>query len=211
MLEIGGKILNVFSAYAPQAGLTAASIYAFWNELHKEVRKIPKDDMIWLGGDLNSHIGKDIAGYVGVHGGVGYGDMNEEGRRILDFSDTNGLTIGNTWFTRNEKRLITYSSGNRKSFIDYIIVRAEDRKYIKNVKVIASECVVTQHRLVVCNMKMRVGKKQKVKWQSKTKVWKNIKNIKVQEEYKQKLRQVVMDPNHNVNEKWTWTCMKEAM
>ena len=207
-LEMGGKILNVFSAYAPQAGLTAACKEAFWNELHEEVRKIPKDDMIWLGGDLNGHIGKDIAGYVGVHGGVGYGDMNEEGRRILDFSDTHGLTIGNTWFTRNEKRLITYSSGNRKSLIDYIIVRAEDRKYIKNVKVIASECVVTQHRLVVCNMKIRVGKKQKVKWQSKTKVWK-LKDEKVQEEYKQKLRQVVMDPNHNVNEKWT--CMKEAM
>merc|ERR1712082_269917 len=65
-LEMGGRILNVISAYAPQTGRSAACKESFWNELHEEVRKIPKDDMIWLGGDLNGHIGKNIAGYVGV-------------------------------------------------------------------------------------------------------------------------------------------------
>ena len=91
--------------------------------------------------------------------------MNEEGRRILDFSDTHGLTIGNTWFTREQKRLITYSSGTREnkkqSIIDYVIVRAEDRKCIRNVKAIAGEEIAKQHRLVVCDMKLKVEKKKK--------------------------------------------------
>merc|ERR1711913_244479 len=121
-LEIGGRILHVISAYAPQAGRDVTDKDKFWNKLHEEVRKIPKEDFIWFGSDLNGHIGEETAGYVGVHGGVGYGDMNEEGRRILDFSDTHGLTIGNTWFTK------------KQSIIDYVIVRAEDRKYITNVK-----------------------------------------------------------------------------
>ena len=211
-LEIGGRILHVISAYAPQAGRDVTDKDKFWNKLHEEVRKIPKEDFIWFGSDLNGHIGEETAGYVGVHGGVGYGDMNEEGRRILDFSDTHGLTIGNTWFTREEKRLITYSSGfgenKKQSVIDYVIVRAEDRKYITNVKVIAGEEIVKQHRLVVCDMKLKVEKKKKVKWVSKIKVWK-LKEEKARQEYVQKLRAVDMDTCHTVNERWT--CMKEAM
>ena len=171
-LQIGGKILNVFSAYAPQTGRTKDVKDTFWNELYEEIRKIPKDDMIWFGGDLNGHIGKDSGGYASVHGGVGYGERNDDGVRILELCDTFGLTIGNTWFKRNEKRLITYASGVGKSIIDYIIVRAEDRKQIRNVKVIAGEEIVRQHKLVVCDLKFKIDKKQKVKWKNKIKIWK---------------------------------------
>ena len=47
-LQIGGRILNVFSAYAPQTGRTKDVKDTFWNELYEEIRKIPKDDMICL-------------------------------------------------------------------------------------------------------------------------------------------------------------------
>ena len=50
---------------------------------NEEIRQIPKYDMIWFGGDLNGHIGKDSGGYVSVHGGVGYGEQND-GVRILE-------------------------------------------------------------------------------------------------------------------------------
>ena len=86
--------------------------------------------------------------------------------------DTFGLTIGNTWFKRNEKRLITYASGAGKSIIDYIILRAENRKQIRNVKVIAGEEIARQHKLVVCDLKFKIDKKQKVKWKNKIKIWK---------------------------------------
>ena len=54
--------------------------------------------------------------------------------------------------------------------IDYIIVRAEDRKQIRNVKVIAGEEIVRQHKLVVCDLKFKIDKKQKVKWKNKIKI-----------------------------------------
>ena len=56
--------------------------------------------------------------------------------------------------------------------------------YITNVKVIAGEEIVKQHRLVVCDMKLKVEKKKKVKWVSKIKVWK-LKEEKARQEYVQ--------------------------
>ena len=52
---------------------------------NEEIRKMPKYDMIWFGGDLNGHIGKDSGGYASVHGGVGYGERNDYGVRILSY------------------------------------------------------------------------------------------------------------------------------
>ena len=39
--------------------------------------------MMILGGDLNGHVGEDMDGFEGVHGGKGFGSRNEEGEMIL--------------------------------------------------------------------------------------------------------------------------------
>ena len=36
-----------------------------------------------LAGDMNGHIGSSNFGYDGTHGGLGYGDRNGDGSRIL--------------------------------------------------------------------------------------------------------------------------------
>ena len=54
----------------------------------EEMRKIPKEDMIWIIGVLNGHIGKENTGYEEAHGGVGYGERNAEGEMILEFCQT---------------------------------------------------------------------------------------------------------------------------
>ena len=51
------------------------------------------------------------------------------------------------------------------------LVREEDKKRIKNVKVIAGE-VVRQHKLLVCDIAYKMDKKVKTKWRSETKIWK---------------------------------------
>ena len=40
------------------------------------------------------------AGYADIHGGFGFGERNEDGERVLDFSVANNLVIGNTFFTK---------------------------------------------------------------------------------------------------------------
>ena len=42
--------------------------------------------MVIIGGDLNGHVGKEVNGYEGVHGGYGYGIRNTEDEDILEMA-----------------------------------------------------------------------------------------------------------------------------
>jgi len=46
-----------------------------------------------------------------VHEGYDLGEINAEGKSILDFSSTFDLTLANTFFRKREERLIAYKSG----------------------------------------------------------------------------------------------------
>jgi len=72
--------------------------------------------------DFNGHVGKMQDRYEGMHRGFGYGKRNVEGKRVLDFADSIGLKVANTWFKKYDKKLITYESGATKTVIDYILV-----------------------------------------------------------------------------------------
>ena len=38
-------------------------------------------------GDINGHVGKEIDGFEGVHGGNVFGERNLEGRMLLEICD----------------------------------------------------------------------------------------------------------------------------
>ena len=111
---------------------------------------IPKQESIFIGSDMNGHIGRDADGYGGVHGGMRFGTRNAEGERILEFCDAVGMAGGvNTFFKKEGFKLITYQSGDNSSMIDYLMIRKTDRCLVKDVKVISSEECAPQHRMVI--------------------------------------------------------------
>ena len=86
-LVIGKQIINIVSAYAPQVGLSAEEKDDFWDSFIIVLSGIPKQESIFIGSDMNGHVGRDADGYGGVHGGMGFGTRNAEGERILEFGD----------------------------------------------------------------------------------------------------------------------------
>ncbi|XP_071687582.1 uncharacterized protein [Rutidosis leptorrhynchoides] len=92
---------TVICAYAPHVGRGDAEKRHFWESLDEVVRMFPPDHRLLIGGDLNGHIGTDVEGYAGVHGGFGYGVRNEEGLSILEFAVTHDLAVVNS-FSRRE-------------------------------------------------------------------------------------------------------------
>nr|GEU60462.1 craniofacial development protein 2-like [Tanacetum cinerariifolium] len=81
---IDGEAVNVISAYAPQVVLSDVDKKRFWDALDELVRECPADERLIIEGDLNGHVEAAANGYVGVHGGFGFGDRNKEGRTILE-------------------------------------------------------------------------------------------------------------------------------
>ena len=93
---------------------------------------------------------------------------------ILKFGDAVGMVVCNTFFTKEDSKLITYQSGDNKRMIDYLMVKKTDRCLVKDVKVISSEECVPQHRMVIGRLviPMKPQKKKIVKFVPKPRVWK---------------------------------------
>ena len=131
---VGRTVLNLISAYAPQAGRLRPEKQEFFPLLGKIVSEINDGEKLLIGGDLNGHVGAGVEGFEGVHGGFGFGKRNVEGEMILEFADAWNYVVANTWFKKDEGRLITYEiPGKCRTVIDCILIRKSDRKLIRDV------------------------------------------------------------------------------
>ena len=148
--------MDVISAYAPQVGLDESAKRQFWEDLDGLVRAIPSSEKLFIGGDLNGHVGTTSAGFEAVHGGFGYGSRNQEGEEVLDFAVAFDLMIANTFFRKRESHLVTFSSGQHCSQIDFVLARRKDKRACLDCKVIPGECVVSQHKLLVADFRFQV-------------------------------------------------------
>ena len=142
---IGEQIVNIVTAYRPLVGLSAEEKDDFWDSFIIVLSGIPKQENIFIGNDMNGHVGKDAYRYGGVHGGMGFGTRNDE-------CDAVDKVVCNTFFKKK----------------DYPMVRKTD------VKVISSEECVYQHRMVIGRLviPMKPQKKKIVKFVPKPRVWK---------------------------------------
>jgi hypothetical protein len=99
-------VLNVISTYAPQVGLSDDVKRRFWKDLEDMVRGVSSNEKLFIGRDLNGHVGTVRWGFERVHGGFGYGEYNQEGENILNFAITYDLMVANTFF---RKKKITFN------------------------------------------------------------------------------------------------------
>jgi hypothetical protein len=134
---------------------------------------VPISKKLFIGGDLNGHVGSTRVGFDGVHGGFGYGSRNQEGEGILNFALAYDLFVMNTLFRKRVSHLVTFSSGQHCSQIDFILARREDRHTCLDCKEIPGECVMPQHKLVVADFRFRVHFQRSKRVQApRTKWWK---------------------------------------
>ncbi|XP_059308791.1 uncharacterized protein LOC132059965 [Lycium ferocissimum] len=161
-LVVGGFTLNIISAYASQVGLGEEVKRCFWEDLDKVVGGIPLTEKLFVGGDFNGHIGFVSRGYDDVHGGFGFGDRNRGGVSLLDFARAFGLVVANSSFPKKEEHLVTFRSSVAATQIDFLLLRKDDKGLCKDCKVIPSENLTTQHKLLVMDLEIKRKKKKRV-------------------------------------------------
>ena len=166
-LLVGEAVLTVLFVYAPQTGLEESTTDAFYASLQTVISELPDKEIVIPCGDWNGHVGREAAGYEGVRGGSGYGESNADGDRVL---------------VKRDSHLITYQSGNAKTQIDFILVRKRNLKMAKDIKVIPSEECVPQHKLLICELRLKTPKPHPKPFSPKLRYWK-LKDPTVQEEY----------------------------
>lgn len=198
--DLEENMLRVVCCYAPQVGCTDHEKEQFWDELDEHLRTIDVSETVLLGGDLNGHVGAERDGFPDIHGGNGFGSRNEDGERILTWAEAHDLAITNTFFRKRESHLITYESGGRKTQIDYWLLKRTDLKLAMDCKVIPSDILAPQHRLLILDLRMKLKVKRVPKTGPPRIKWWNLSRR--QEQLREALQEITPDDGENVNERW---------
>ena len=210
-LLVGEVVLTVLSVYAPQTGLEESTKDAFYDSLQTVISELPDKEIVIPCGDWNGHVGREAAGYEGVHGGSGYGERNADGDRVLEFAVANDFVIGNTFFVKRDSHLITYQSSNAKTQIDFILLRKRNLKMAKDIKVIPSEECVPQHKLLICELRLKTPKPHPKPFFPKLRYWR-LKEPTVQEEYERVFKSKVNAFNNvEASTEEIWNQLKTAL
>jgi hypothetical protein len=125
-------------------------------DLEDMISGVPSSEKIFIGGDFNSHVGTARGRFERVHGDFVYDEQNQEGEDILNFAIGYDLMVANAFFRKKKSHLITFSSGQHSSQIDFVLNRRDERPNCMNYKVIPGECVVIQHKLLVADFYFQV-------------------------------------------------------
>ena len=171
-LQIERTLLNVVSAYAPQVGCGKEEKDGFWSQTEEVVESIPREERVVIGADFNGHVGNGHRGDEDVMGRYGVKERIPEGQRVVDFAKRTNMTVVNTYFRKKAEHRVTYKSGGRCSWVDYVLCRRGNLKEIGDCKVIARENVAKQHRVVVCRICLETNKRKSVRTEPKVRWWK---------------------------------------
>ena len=184
-VTVGKSVLNLVSVYAPQRGREMEEKENFLALLGKTLSGIRDNERVIVGGDFNCHVGAGVEGFDGVHGGHGFGKRDVEGEMLLQLAESLGFIIVSTYFQKEDGKKVTYDSGDKRSAIDFVLVRKCERSSVWDVKVIPGEPCIQQHRLVVAVVKLSEHVKRKRQaFSSRCRVWK-LKDAGTQSQFRE--------------------------
>ena len=138
-----------------------------------------------------------------IEGAHGWGPRNDAGEKLLEMCVRNSLVIGNTWFEKRKSHKITRYGwdGHQESIIDYILVDTSLHHKLIDIKVIPSESLGSDHRLLVAQMRFNKLKEIRHLRERKIKSWR-LKQEEKQQQYQDIIKQVPKTEVSTVESEW---------
>uniref|UniRef100_H3ACV8 Endonuclease/exonuclease/phosphatase domain-containing protein n=1 Tax=Latimeria chalumnae TaxID=7897 RepID=H3ACV8_LATCH len=123
----------------------------FYEHLQSKTEKMPKSNMLIMMGDFTAKVGHDYQTWKPALGPHEYGDINERGERLLQFSMSNRFVIINSMFCHKASHKRTWLAPNNqmKTMIDFIIVNVCWRSLVLNTCTFQGPDIASDHSLVL--------------------------------------------------------------
>ena len=165
-LKIYGVRYRIVSVYFPDGSYgdqEVQKVYDSLSEVADEARK--RKLRLLIGGDFNARVGsgEDTA----VHSSArkhGYGEQNARGQWLLTWSATKGLKIANTFYTKQDHKLVTHigTDGIGRQ-LDYILVDSWTRAKLRDVEAGHRVDLGSDHLclMALLNFRQKARKKRK--------------------------------------------------
>ena len=205
-------IENYIQCYAPLNTDEEDVKDELFENLHDTLAHIPSTEQIYLMGDFNGKVGNERRMYTDYLGPHGRGTRNDNGERLLEICASHHLGISNTFF-QDSHAYTWYKLGDQRirSQFEYIITRRKEIRNIMDTRVIPSENVSTDHRMIVATIgketrRNRIGRTFQRRSVNVKKLMKPDINRKYQEEICYKLAQL---PNKLNSAEKEWIDFKE--
>ena len=163
--ETSSTHMTVESAYASTAKAPLGVKAKFFDELQDALDRVPSGDILVMLGDFNARVGKregESVVWREVRGRHGVGSCNEAGERFLEFCAVNDLTTMNTWTEKPQVHLAPWKHPATKQshMIDFVLMRKEQRRLCRDVRVCRSACCWSDHHMVRGKVQLHTAPKE---------------------------------------------------
>ena len=150
--------LTLIHVYSPTNDASVENKDDFYEQLESTVQKCNRNDILLITGDLNAKVGKGTPEEREILGQHGTGDRNENGERLCEFCEMNGLVITGTIFPHKEIHKATWTSpnGRTKNQIDHTLIAKEFRSSVMDTVVRRGADVGSDHYLVETRLKLKL-------------------------------------------------------
>lgn len=150
-LELSSNPNGKKTSAAPES-----EIDQFYDQVLTAINDVSQCTWLIVMGDFNAKIGQSTDHDDDVMGKFGFGIRNERGKRLLEFARQNQLFIANTMFKKKNYRRHTWSISATKNEIDFIMIRKDQKKLVKNIEVMNRFDYKSDHRLLRMTMTLKV-------------------------------------------------------
>ncbi|KAI2663210.1 Craniofacial development protein 2 [Labeo rohita] len=157
---------TIVQVYAPTEDAVETKKDAFYNQLQDVINEVPRHDVTVLRGDFNAQISANQQGLEHVIGPYGTGcHITNNGECLLLFCNTNGLCIGNTFFTHKQIHKKTWCGPNglTNNKIDYVCVSRRWRSALQDTCVYRGADVGSDHHLLKAVLKLQLKKQRAIR------------------------------------------------
>ena len=140
---------------------------SFYEDLESVVTRISKREYLIVAGDFNAKTGKAWRDYPTVLGRYGKGEVNSNGKELLEFCDRQNLILTNTLFRHKMAHRTTWESppvakeSDRRNQIDYTMARNEKLAAVIDSRSHNGMMTHTDHRLVRMKLNIRMQNRKK--------------------------------------------------
>jgi len=157
------KNITIIQVYASPTSHTDEEIEDFFEKISKVIKMYQKCDMKIIQGDWNAKVRPDAhREWRDTVGKFGWGETNERGKMLLEFSRYNSLVLSNTLYRHKASRRIAWHAPNMidNNQIDYKLF---PKRFISGIKVSKTRSfpeadIGSDHELVIMTVKIKLKK-----------------------------------------------------
>ena len=146
----GGRVVTLFSCYAPTLAATEEEKEQFYDQLSSATNTVSFKHQLFMIGDLNGRVGKDFKVWNKILGHHGIGNENANGSLLLEFCMAHSLVVTNTVFQQADKYKGSWMHPHSGHWhlTDFILTRQRDLCNIRLTRVMRATTSWSDHRMV---------------------------------------------------------------